>query len=195
MLGKLKLIDIRLMKRVNIFLLLIILFALHSCSAPNKQKPQKAIAYEYPPIIDSLQLRNVYDSSMWFMYRLHGDLPCHCTNGTSDSFITYGQTDLQLLEVEQHNDSIRFVYEFICNGERLPYVTDDGKQVVSGTMYSKKDRKLLRLNIHLGYLVYEALSNKSPFKLNEAKAEHYIRQNESKIHPKFRHLAQQHLIL
>jgi hypothetical protein len=167
------------------------------CNRKNHSegRNEKQLYYEYPRIVDSLNVRGLYDSSMWFLYCFHSDLECESyLNGPLDTNLTFGQADLRLWSIEEKGDSVSFIYNFHYKDEYLTSKRHESGEL-SGLMYNKKNRKIIG-RISNGWVWWDnpldtTIKNPRLKRPLQKEVIQYIRTYRRNLHPKFYYLAVQ----
>jgi hypothetical protein len=133
-------------------LVLISLTILIGC---NQQKSSKqnssvtendALVSNYPSIIDSLSLWELYDKAKWTLYCIYSDDTCRVKKQFSVvSDKTFGSLDLRFSDLRQQKDTIEMDFYFYVN-DTLRYdisTMANNKRLASGVGYKKDSDSIL----------------------------------------------------
>lgn len=106
----------------------------------------------YPRVVDSLRLRDLYDSTIWHVYTWNCDrkfLP----KSDSSKNLYYGFLPLEFKDLAIKGDTVEFHCYFTYNNEMiLPGMTRDFSEISSGVGYSIKERKRIYMWSPSGYI-------------------------------------------
>lgn len=130
----------------NFFLLLTIV--VFGCNSNQQQKERqneasssKGTCFTYPKLVDSLQVRDLYDSARWFIYTWHCDesyLPKYDTLKS----ITFGELPLSFDNLNYKNDTLELNFNFIDKGQAiLSSMTRDIKELSTGVGFNMRTKK------------------------------------------------------
>lgn len=109
--------------------------------------------FSYPSSIDSLQLRDLYDSARWYVYTWHCDEHYRPKRDTSKS-ITFGELPLRFNSMVLKQDTVELNFDFIDEHENypiLPSMTRDAKELSTGVGFNIKARNKIYMLSPNGY--------------------------------------------
>jgi hypothetical protein len=179
------------------YIILIILVVILGCQAnQTSQKSSvdkdKTDCFKYPKSIDSLNLRDMYDSARWYVFTWHCDEYYKSKMDTSQ-FITFGELPLKFRELNLRGDTVDIVFDFIDKNENspiLPSMTRDTKELSTGVGFSMKTKAKLYMLSLSGYTsVIKGGANRyeNPLQPDVLK---FIRCNWDRLDECFRRLAE-----
>jgi len=156
----------------------------------NKIKSNEC--FVYPPIIDSLQIRDLYDSARWYVYSLYCDKP-YQPKKDSLKILSFGQLQLKFDNLIVKDDTLQLNYNFIDKGQIvLPSVLKVYKPLITGVGFNKKTRKKIYMESPSGFSIVMSGGLDNRFE-NPMQPEviSYIKSNWDKLDKCFRELAVQ----
>ncbi|MBX9448838.1 MAG: hypothetical protein KL787_03605 [Taibaiella sp.] len=110
----------------------------------------------YPKIIDSLQLRELYDSTKWYLYLLHcGETPkmINTYDGTKTPLnFTFSELDLRFDTLEVSNETVKIYFWFYVNDTTV--LNLDYFSYYLGDTISSKDDNYYRLEEYINGRMY-----------------------------------------
>ncbi len=177
---------------MNFFLFMSII-TLCSCTANLDKKEagkKNNDCYTYPVIVDSLHLKDFYDSARWYIYTWNCDQR-YLPKKDSSISITYGELALRFKSIAIKHDTLDFIFDFIDEDEAiLLSMKRDSKETSTGVGF----------NINTKVKVYMMYANttvveKGVFSRYETPLQPdvlaYIKNNWDELNPCFRALAEQ----
>jgi hypothetical protein len=130
------------MKRLIFTILVNVFFA---CNSIKEQAP-----VIYPQQIIDLQMKDVYDSAMWYLYTFNCDVLYKPKNDTLISK-PFSELELKFTNLFITNDTLILGFDFIDKGYPiLSGMTRDGLQLVSGVGFNTvKKEKIEKIELAL----------------------------------------------
>ena len=105
----------------------------------------------YPHIIDSLKLRDLYDSAIWFIYTCNCDGK-YLPKSDSAKTISFGTLPLRFEDLIIKNDTLELHFNFLDKNEIiLPTMTRDFRQLLTGVGFNIKEKKKIYMWSPSGY--------------------------------------------
>ena len=180
----------------NYFLILALAaFGCNSNQRQPKQKEQVSVkdnCFVYPRSVDSLQIKDLYDSARWYVYTTHCDGAYLSKLDTTKS-VTFGELPLKFNNLRFKGDTIEINFDFIDESEPypiLPGMTRDNRTFLSGVGFNMITRKKVYMASPNGYsVVQKGGANRYENPL-QPEVLSYIKNNWSKIDNCFRQLAE-----
>ena len=173
---------------------LITAFILLGCNS-NQQIAQKETeiksdkCFVYPSVVDSLQIKDLYDSARWYVYAWHCDDKYLPKSDTSKS-MTFGELPLEFYNFAYVHDTLRLNFSFM--DKQKPILTSmlrDYKELVTGVGFDVKTRKKVCMLFSNGSLTIKGGPNRYENPL-QPEVVAYIKSNWSKLDSCFRELAE-----
>lgn len=148
--------------------------------------------FSYPSSIDSLQLRDLYDSARWYVYTWHCDEYYRPKKDISKS-ITFGELPLRFNNMDSKGDTVEISFDFIDEHESypiLPSTTRDTKELNTGVGFNVKIRNKIYMLSPSGYsYTIKGGTNRYENPL-QPEVLAYIKNNWDKLDDCFRKLAE-----
>jgi hypothetical protein len=176
-------------------------FVIFGCNSNHGNKRDSAEmnnnnkCFVYPPTVDSLHIRDLYDSARWYVYIWHCDQNYFSKRDTFKS-ITFGELPLSFDNLILKHDTIELNFSFLDNLQPiLPSMTRDNKELNTGIAFNLKTKRKIYMLSPNGYsaIVYGGNNRyENPVQL-EVLA--YMKNNWNKLDTCFRELAQQKKII
>lgn len=171
------------------------LLLLNSCKSPSVKeridvKKNPGQCFQYPRVVDSLDLTDLYDSARWFIYTCQCDMP-YLPKADTVRTRTFGELGLEFNCALYTDDTVDIEFYFMDNGRRvLAGTTRDTMEFASGVRFDLAKRKKIAILSHNNYS-YQTHGDKSRYD-NPLQPEviSYIKENWSKIDNCFRELAE-----
>lgn len=177
---------------------IILALSIVSCNS-NQQKKQKGQmnlkdnCFIYPEIVDSLQVKDLYDSARWYIYTWHCDKRYLPRRDTSAS-ISLGELPLKFNNLDFKGDTLEMNFDFIDQHELrpiLPSMTRNNTQFLSGVGFDMKARKKIYMLSPSGFsTTMKGALNRYENPL-EPEVLGYIENNWNKLDNCFKKLAEQ----
>lgn len=137
--------------------LLIFTLMAWGCNSNQQQANQKIRVgvddncFVYPKSVDSLQLRDLYDSARWFIYTWHCDEYYKSKSDTS-TYITFGELPLKFDNLTFKHDTLELSFNFMDKQQSiLPSMTRDTKELNTGVGFDIKTRAKIYMLSPNGY--------------------------------------------
>ena len=169
-------------------------FSCNSNQQPVKPKKQTSIngnCFVYPAIVDSLHLKDLYDSARWYIYTWHCDQK-YLPKGDSPKSTTFGELPLKFNNLSLKQDIVEINFDFIDKSEViLPSTTKDNIEVLSGVGFNIKNRKRVYMLSPNGFSQIEkgpATRYENPL---QPEVLTYMKTNWNKLDGCFKELAEQ----
>jgi hypothetical protein len=83
--------------------------------------------FKYPRVIDSLNMREMYDQDKWAMYCLYCDDTCYMERDKDEPRL-FSTLDLRLKEVRQFNDTVEMDFNFYIHDTLRCKIAADGNR-------------------------------------------------------------------
>lgn len=183
------------MKRCSILLFVVVL----GCNLNKKKikkdniKVAKDECFIYPAIIDSFNIRNLYDSARWYIYTWHCDERYLSKRDTTES-ISFGELPLKFNNFAFRGDTLEMNFDFIDQYEHrpiLPSMTRNNIQFLSGVGFDMKTRKKIYMLSPNGFTtIVKGASNRYENPL-QPEVLSYIKNNWNKLDSCFKKLVEQ----
>ena len=147
---------------------------------------------EYPKIVDSLGVIDLYDSARWFIYTWNCDIIYKPKPIYGRKNISFGELQLIFKEISLTSDSLKIYFDFASEGYRISSdMTTDYLQFCGGVLFDIKTRKKLRMISVSGFSEkIEGNNNRFENPFNEEVA-NYVHINKSKLDKCFTFLLEQ----
>jgi len=177
-----------------IYRFFIVTLLLFSCTGnefvggKSKKNPTKN-CFTYPSIIDSLGLKDLYDTARWIIYTRYCDKIYE--SKTDPSIKRYfGEIELKFSQLVIKKDTIDLIFDFIDNGkEILPSMMIDNKQLATGVGFDKNLRRKLYLISSAMTIAYKNDPESRFENPIQQDVLSFVRANWSKLDECFRELA------
>lgn len=178
---------------------LTIAIALLSCNSNQQASNNKEVkmandkCFEYPSNIDSLQLRDLYDSARWYIYTWHCNEYYKPKRDTLKS-MAFGELPLRFNSLVLKQDTVELSFDFIDESENypiLPSMTRNAKELSTGVGFNVKTRTKIYMLSPNGY---SSTIKGGPNRYEDPLQPDvliYIKDNWSKLDGCFRKLAEQ----
>jgi hypothetical protein len=180
------------------FIILAVVLILSSCDLSSEGGQQKIKninekCFQYPKIVDSLNLTDLYDNARWFIYTWHCDM-AYLPKADSLRTRTFGELELKFNHVSYRNDTVDIDFYFIDNGETiLTGSTRDTRELATGVSFDLASRRKLAMFSHSNYW-FQASGEKNRY-VNPLQPQviSYIEKKWTTINSCFRELAKRML--
>jgi hypothetical protein len=158
----------------------------------SSAKPEILIEPAYPAVIDSLNIRDLYDSARWLTYCINCDDTCffHKQDHVKDTLVTFGELKIVNYDTKLYNnDTIDISFKFLMDTIRA-YPSDANSRASLGAQYKISTKNLLT-TIEYTTLKYRLLFGMPKIKKNRAffplqpEVVKYINNNKDKLNPWF----------
>lgn len=155
----------------------------------NIEKNNKK-CFQYPRIVDSLNLPDLYDSARWFIYTWHCDMP-YLPKADSLRTGTLGELELKFNHVLLKNDTVDIDFYFIDNGKTiLSGSTRDTRELATGVSFDFASRRKLAMFSHGNYSFHGSGKKNRYENPLQPEVIRYIKENWDKLDDCFRELAE-----
>jgi len=174
---------------------MIALSVLFSCNL-NQQKANKLEGeiknnkcFVYPSVIDSLGIKNLYDSARWFVYTLHCDEK-YLPKSDTTKFMTFGELPLSFKYANIKHDTLEIIFEFMDNKKAiLSSMTRNYKETSTGVGFDIKTKTKIYMIFNGGTISYKGKNNRYANPL-QPEVMNYIKSDWAKLDNCFRELAE-----
>jgi hypothetical protein len=179
--------------------ILFILLSLIGCKFDRKANQAKAIAHskddcsDYPSIVDSLKVKDFYDSTKWLIYMFYCD-KLYAPKEDTLKKVYFGQLKLNFSDLTIKGDTIQIMLNFIDkNGDViLPSMMKEYQSLITGVGFSKSSKRKIYMESPSGFsTVMKGGTNNRYENPLQPEVLVYIKSNWDKLHPCFRTLAEQ----
>lgn len=167
------------------------LFGCNSNQQNTKQKEVETKADEcfvYPSIVDSLQLKDLYDSARWYIYTIQCDGNYLPKSDTSKS-IPFGELPLAFDNLLIRHDTLNINFNFMDKGKPiLNSMNRSNKSIVAGVGFNLKSKSKIYMSFDGGNMRSKGATTRYE---NPVQPEvlSYIKINWDKLNDCFRELA------
>jgi hypothetical protein len=161
----------------------------------SKKKSQLEQCSEYPTEVDSLHVRDLYDSARWYIYTYSCDRICNCINDSLKD-VSLGELQLKFNNLKLMHDTLEINYDFICNDDPLlPRDMKLNQPLLTGIGFDIKERKKIYMGSPSGFSI-KIKGEKSRFEtpLQPAVLD-YLEEHRSSLNECFRILAEKKGVL
>ncbi len=166
------------------------LIGCHSNQSRTLKKPQLDDCNVYPSTVDSLKVKDLYDSARWYVYTLQCDKKYLPKSDTSKS-VTFGELPLGFRDLISEHDTIIINLDFMDNNKPIiSGMTRDYKQLSTGVGFDINTRKKIFM-VFSGGIQSEKGSKTRYENPMQPEVVKYIRNNWDKLNECFRELAEQ----
>jgi hypothetical protein len=176
------------------YLFLIIALIVFSCNS-NQESEKNVVqnnadkCFVYPSSVDSLHLKDLYDSARWYVYTRHCDQNYLPKSDTSKS-ITFGELPLRFENLAFKHDTLELNFYFMDHQQPiLPSMTRDGKDLSTGVGFSLANRVKIYILSPNGYSTIEKGSATRYENPLQPEVLSYIKNNWGKLDSCFKELA------
>ncbi len=176
----------------------LICFPAFACTEPIQKKESinagvENICFNYPPVIVSAKLEDLYDSARWSIYCQICDtiyLPKDTLSKNNGK--AYGMLSLKFMDVKISNDRATFYFKFMDGDKELVwYMTKNLLSLSAGVTYDLKSKRKEYMIAENG-LVRETGSLSRFVNPMQPEVVSFIKKNWDKLDPCFRELAEKH---
>jgi hypothetical protein len=179
------------------YIVVLALAAISCSSNQQKAKQNERVSindkcFVYPRAVDSLQVKDLYDSARWYVYTTHCDEAYLPKRDTSKS-VTFGELPLKFNNVSIKGDTIEINFDFIDEDEPypiLPSMTRDNIQFLSGVGFDIKNRKRIYMLSPNGFSQIEKGPSTRYENPLQPEVIAYIKSNWEKLNSCFKELAE-----
>jgi hypothetical protein len=176
--------------------LLILALVSFRCTSNQQQSKQNGVhgrdekCFSYPATVDSLHVRDLYDSARWFIYTWHCDQN-YLSKSDSSKSVTFGELPLNFKNLAFKHNTIEINFSFMDKEEAiLPSMTKDIKELSTGVGFditSKQKVYMLSPNGFSTTLSGGANRYENPL---QPEVLTYIESNWNKLNSCFKELAE-----
>lgn len=174
----------------------LVFFGCNSNKQSSKQKEQGNVSdncFVYPREIDSLHIKDLYDSARWYVYTWHCDQN-YLPKSDSLKSIAFGELPLKFNNLSFRQNTLEINFDFIDESEPypiLPDMTRDTKEFLSGVGFDMKTRKRIYMLSPSGFTRIDKGSETRYENPLQPDVLSYIKSNWNKLDNCFRQLAEQ----
>lgn len=171
-------------------------FVIFGCNSNQENKEQdnemsSNKCFTYPSSIDSLQLKDLYDSARWYVYTWHCDENYLPKSDTAKS-ITFGELPLKFENLSLKNDTVELNFSFLDNQQSiLPSMTRDNKELSTEVAFNLKTKRKIYMLSPNGYSTTVNGGNNRYENPLQPEVVTYIKNNWNKLDSCFKELAKQ----
>lgn len=159
----------------------------------SKNEGKENNCFIYPKIVDSLQIKDLYDSARWYVYTWHCDQN-YLPKSDSLKSVTFGELPLKFNNLSFKQDTLEMNFDFIDESEPypiLPSMTRDNKQFLSGVGFNTRTKqKIYKLSPNGFSTTIKGGANRYENPL-QPEVLAYIKSNWNKLNSCFKELAKQ----
>jgi hypothetical protein len=176
-------------------ILVLVAFGCNSNQQRTKQKGQVSVndnCFAYPKAVDSLRVKDLYDSARWYVYTTHCDKLYLSRRDTSKT-VTFGELPLKFSNLRFKGDTIEINFDFIDEDEDypiLPSMTRDNTQFLSGAGFDMKNRKRVYMLSPNGFSVVHKGGGTRYENPLQPEVLTYVKSNWNKLDRCFKELAE-----
>ena len=175
-------------------LFLIVVLIAFGCNTNRQNSRQeetgiiKNTCFEYPSVVDSLHIQDLYDSARWYVYTWHCDDKYLPKSDTSKS-MTFGELPLRFDNLIFKHDTLEMNFNFIDKQEAiLPSMSRIYKELVTGVGFDIKSRKKIYMLSPNGFSAIDKGSTTRYENPLQPEVLGYIKSNWSKLDSCFKEL-------
>ncbi|GAA4743681.1 hypothetical protein [Flavisolibacter ginsenosidimutans] len=146
----------------------------------------------YPKAIDSLQVKDLYDSAQWYIYTWSCN-QSYLPKSRSSKSVTFGELPLKFKDLSLKHDTLQLNFDFVDESEAypiLPSMTRDNKELVTSVGFDMKARKRIYMGSPNGFTIVEkgiATRYENPL---QPEVLSYIKGNWNKLNDCFKRLGE-----
>lgn len=161
-----------------------------ACSSPKSEKDSA-----YSKQIDSLQVRDLYDSARWYLYTWNCDA---LYKPKEDSLVSkpLSEIDLKLNHLVVRHDTLILLFDFVDKGKViLAGMTRDNRQFVSGVGFNIGNRKKIFMvdsNVYFSHKDDPESRYVNPLQPDVVG---FIKRNSKRLNPWFRGEAERRAVI
>ena len=180
------------------FFIILSLVAL-GCNSNQQQKKSNEVENRngkcstYPALIDSLQVRDLYDSARWLIYTWHCE-QSYLPKSDSSKSITFGELPLKFNNLNVRHDTLQLNFDFIDESEHypiLPSMMRKHKELVTGVGFDMKARNRIYMGSTSHFTIIEIGATTRYENPLQPEVITYIKNNWNKLDSCFKELAEQ----
>lgn len=165
------------------------MFSCNSNQQDTKQnETEKNRCFVYPSVVDSLQLKDLYDSARWYIYALQCDENYLPKSDTTKS-ITFGELPLKFDNLVIRHDTLDMNFSFMDKQEPILFSMNRSyKSIIAGVGFNMKTKSKIYMIFPGGNVTYKGGFNRyeNPMQPEVIK---YVKENWNKLDGCFRELA------
>ena len=158
----------------------------------NEATSNNGKCFTYTVLVDSLQVKDLYDRARWYIYTWHCDEVYLSKRDTLKS-VTFGELPLKFNNLTLKHDTVELNFDFIDEFERypiLPSMTRNSTQLLSGVAFNMKTREKLYMVSPGGFsTIIKGGANRFENPL-QPEVLAYIKSNWNKLDSCFKELAE-----
>ena len=180
--------------RKYLLMIALVTFGCSSNQQQEKQKEQVSLSnncFVYPRVVDSLQVKDLYDSARWYLYTWHCDKN-YLPKSDSSKSVTFGELPLKFNNLALRQDTLEINFDFIDENEPypiLPSMTRDNKQLVTGVGFDIKTKKRIYMGTTRWFTVVHKGGETRYENPLQSEVLAYIKNNWNKLDSCFKELA------
>lgn len=182
------------------FPMMLFAFTIYGCDSNDQNKKQSTDmtideCFAYPSSIDSLHIKDLYDSARWFVYTWHCDENYLPKSDTAKS-ISFGELPLKFDNITLKSDTVELNFIFLDNQQSiLPSMTRNNKELSTGVAFNIKTKGKIYMLSPNGYSTVVNGGNNRFENTLQPEVLTYIKNNWSKLDNCFKELASQKRIM
>lgn len=182
--------------RIYFLILVLVFFGCNSNRQKEKQNEQVIVnssCFIYPKAVDSLQVKDLYDSARWYIYTWSCDQK-YLPKSDSSRAVKFGELPLKFKYLTLRRDTLEIIFDFIDESEPYPILssmTRDNKQLVTSVGFNMKDKKRIYMGTTQWFSVVEKGSTTRYENPLQPEVLNYIKGNWNELDSCFRELALQ----
>ena len=183
--------------RYYFLIIALIAFSCNSNYRDTKQKEsvtKRDNCFTYPSEVDSLHVKDLYDSARWYVYAWYCDMPY---KPKYESLIgkSFGELELKFYNLAVKHDTLELNFNFIDKGQAiLPSMMKEYKELVTGVGFNMRGKEKIYMLSPNGFsktIKGGANRYENPLQPEVIK---YLNDNWDKLNDCFRKLAEQKAI-
>jgi hypothetical protein len=149
------------------------------------------ICFVYPSSVDSLHLKDLYDSARWYVYSWHCDENYLPKSDTAKS-VTFGELPLSFDNLIFKHDTLELIFNFLDKQESIiPSMARDNKELSTGVAFNVKSKRKIYMLSPNGYSTFANGGNNRYENSLQPEVLTYIHNNWNKLNNCFKELAKQ----
>jgi hypothetical protein len=174
----------------------IIALMLGSCNSnqqntkPQENKSQSDKCFNYPQIVDSLQLKDFYDSARWYIYTLQCDEKYLPKDDTAKS-MAFGELPLRFANLNIRHDTLDINFDFMDRQQPILFgMNRNYKSIIAGVGFNIKLKSKIYMSFDGGTQSEKGDPTSRYVNPMQPEVIKYIQENWDKLNECFRELAE-----
>jgi hypothetical protein len=178
--------------RAYFLILVLFTFGCNSNQEPTNQNEQMTAdnyCFVYPKVVDSLHIKDLYDSARWYIYTFHCD-ENYLSKSDTSKLITFGELPLDFDNLVIKHDTLEVNFYFMDKGQPiLPSMTRDVKGLLTGVGFDMKTKEKIYMLSPNGYSYFAKGDDNRYENPLQSGVLNYIKNNRYKLNNCFKELA------